>query len=100
MNVLRREAIEEVFASAPNHLGANHRVRYRIKQQVARCVVTTPESIRCLSFRVRDVEHRVANRTREALVPRVIEIGHESRQGKRDALYWRGARGWGGAPEN
>src|SRR5215211_7083539 len=86
MNVLRGEAIKEVLSSAPDHLGAEHDFVDGIKQDIGRSIMTPMEGVRQLALRVRNVQHRVANRAGPTLTPGVIEIGHYTQQRQSHAL--------------
>src|SRR5262245_31197101 len=67
------EPVREVLAAPPLELAADHRVRHRVVEQVAECILSILEGIRRLRIGVVVVLARVADRAAELLVPRVID---------------------------
>src|SRR6267142_1783587 len=67
MHVLGREPIEEVLSSTPYHLAADHDSVDGIIEEISRCIMTAMEGVGKLPLRVRNIQHRVSDRTREML---------------------------------
>src|SRR5688572_28926516 len=87
------EVVQEVLASSPLELRANHDVRDRVVEQVAEHVLARLERVWRLTIRVVDIHPRVTERAAELLAPRVIEEDHAARDGQRLADEGRhGAR--------
>src|SRR5262245_34794173 len=89
MKIVSLEAIQEVLPSTPDQLRAYHDVVDRIKQKVTRGIMTTMKCIGRLPVGIRDVQHRVADGTGEALIPSVVEVSHHACYRQGNALDWR-----------
>src|SRR6185436_1041945 len=67
------ETVGEVLASSPLILPADHHVRYRRVEQITEEVLPGLERVGSLAVSVVDVLARIADRSRETLVPLVIQ---------------------------
>src|SRR5215203_3130223 len=72
-NIVGAKAIEKVFPRSVLNFSGDRNVGYRVVREIANGVMSSAKCIACLPVGIADVDHRVADRTAELIVPLVIQ---------------------------